>query len=312
MFFDMKRMNFYIIPVLSLAMVSCTHSEKNRQEEQNKEVYNMPVVPSTLNTPEARSEYLMAHYWDNFNFSDTSMTSRPKISEQAFADYVNILNNIPPETAGRGISLLMEKAGASSAMLLYFEKLSEKYLYDPNSPVRNELLFEYFLKSVLKSTAIDETHKIRLSMQLKIVQKNRPGSKATDFSYTLPGGKTFKLSALDAELVVLYFNNPECHDCSTVKEQLSTSKIINALIQRNLLKILAVYPDEDITIYRKHVNEMPSDWINAYNKGAVIKNRELYDLKAIPTLYLLDKNKTILLKDATFEILEAYLGQNYC
>jgi hypothetical protein len=33
----------------------------------------------------------------------------------------------------------------------------------------------------------------------------------------------------------------------------------------------------------------------------------LYDLKAIPTLYLLDGSKTVLLRDATLEEIEKYL-----
>lgn len=311
-----KKIGFYILFLLFvITTVSCTSSERKKQKHTKKEepagMFKMPEIPVTLNSPEARAEYLMAHYWDNFNFSDTSMINKPQISEQAFADFVNIINNIQPVIAEKGITNLMSRAGASSAMLLYFEKLSEKYLYDPNSPVRNEQMFEYFLKSIIHSSIIDETYKIRPAMQLKTVLRNKPGTKATDFSFTLPDGKTSKLSSVHAGLVLLYFNNPECHDCSTVKNKLISSQVIKALTQKGLLKILAVYPDEDIALYKKHQSEMPEEWINAYNKGAVIKNRELYDLKAIPTLYLLDRDKTVLLKDVTFEMLESYLAQKY-
>ena len=41
-----------------------------------------------------------------------------------------------------------------------------------------------------------------------------------------------------------------------------------------------------------------------------IKEEQVYDLKAIPTLYLLDKDKTVLLKDATAPAIEAYLMQH--
>ena len=37
------------------------------------------------------------------------------------------------------------------------------------------------------------------------------------------------------------------------------------------------------------------------------KEKQLYDLKAIPTLYLLNKEKTVLLKDATTQAIEEYL-----
>lgn len=142
--------------------------------------------------------------------------------------------------------------------------------------------------------------------------KNKPSeNKAANFDYTLPDGSTHKLSALHSEYVILYFHNPECRECATVKEKLVSSPILNTLQQKGQLKILALYPDEDLKACRQHLPEMPAEWINAYDKGTIIKNRELYDLKAIPTLYLLDKDKTVLLKDAPFESLEAYLAQKH-
>ena len=39
------------------------------------------------------------------------------------------------------------------------------------------------------------------------------------------------------------------------------------------------------------------EWINAYDAGQVLTMKKLYDLKAMPTLYLLGKNKVVLLKD---------------
>lgn len=39
-----------------------------------------------------------------------------------------------------------------------------------------------------------------------------------------------------------------------------------------------------------------------------IQDKELYDLKAIPTNYLMDGGKTVLLWDPTFELFEKYLN----
>jgi hypothetical protein len=73
------------------------------------------------------------------------------------------------------------------------------------------------------------------------------------------------------------------------------------------LSILSLYTDEDLSVYWSTLDKMPKTWINAYDKKVVVKNQSLYDLKAIPTLYLLDKDKKVLLKDVPFEVLEQYL-----
>ena len=55
--------------------------------------------------------------------------------------------------------------------------------------------------------------------------------------------------------------------------------------------------------------EQPKEWICTYDDGQVITKERLYDLRAIPTFYLLDREKRVLLKDAPFRIIEAYLGE---
>ena len=55
--------------------------------------------------------------------------------------------------------------------------------------------------------------------------------------------------------------------------------------------------------------EQPKEWMCTYDDGQVITKERLYDLRAIPTFYLLDENKKILLKDVPFQAIEAYLNQ---
>ena len=84
---------------------------------------------------------------------------------------------------------------------------------------------------------------------------------------------------------------------------------INKEFEAGNLKILSVYPDEDKEEWERHLSDFPKEWINGYDKKLMIKEKNLYDLKAIPTLYLLDKNKKVLLKDAVVGQIEQYLQQ---
>ena len=45
-------------------------------------------------------------------------------------------------------------------------------------------------------------------------------------------------------------------------------------------------------------NELSDEWVNGYDKGQILTNELHYDLSAIPSFYLLDKDKKVLLKDA--------------
>ena len=102
-------------------------------------------------------------------------------------------------------------------------------------------------------------------------------------------------------------NKEECDACGQYLRQLSTAPIIDRMVKDGDLTPLAFYPDEQLDEWYKHEEDFPDYWINSYDKEQVMHKQNLYDLKAIPTLYLLDKNKVVLLKDATPSSIEEYL-----
>ena len=98
--------------------------------------------------------------------------------------------------------------------------------------------------------------------------------------------------------------------CREISEEMKQSQIISDLQSEGRLKILAIYPDENLEEWHKHYSDIPSAWINGYDKGCHIERENLYNVSAIPALYLLDKEKIVLVKDSTnVEEIEFVLAQ---
>ena len=107
---------------------------------------------------------------------------------------------VTPEVATSSIKGMMHKAAADSSFFAHMAGLYEKYLYDPNSPMRDESLYIPVLESVLAAPAIlDEVNKIRPAHLLELALKNRIGEPAIDFTYTLADGKTGTLYNVKAD-----------------------------------------------------------------------------------------------------------------
>ncbi|MDL2255313.1 DUF5106 domain-containing protein [Parabacteroides sp. OttesenSCG-928-K15] len=270
-------------------------------------------APATITDAALRAEYLAIHYWDNFNFSDTTLIHQPEITEQAFVDFIVVLPHVAKQKATEGINTLLSKAEKEETGRMYqhFLELSEKYLYDPNSPLRNEELYIPVTQYILQDTRTGETERIRPAHRLNMMLKNRVGEKAGNFTYTLSNGQSKHLSDIKSEYTLLFFHNPDCALCREVSLALKTSPIVNNLLGKGTLSLLALYPDEDLSIWRKHLNDMPQNWINAYDKGTIISKKELYDLKAMPTLYLLNQEKHVVLKDVDFATMETWLLNSF-
>ena len=174
----------------------------------------------------------------------------------------------------------------------------------PQIMVAPEQRAEFLVKHYWDNVNFADTNYIH---HPEIAQKNRIGTKAINFTYTLASGAQGSLYQLNADYLLLFINNPGCHACTETIEGLKQAPIISQLIKEKKLIVLSIYPDEELDDWRKHLNEFPKEWINGYDKKFTIKEKQLYDLKAIPTLYLLNKEKTVLLKDATAQAIEEYL-----
>lgn len=301
----------YVFLFLSLLLFLNCNGQQNKKATTEKNsappAFRMVNIPSMILDHGERAEYLAKHYWDNFDFTDTTYIHLPQITEQAFVDYIDVLYLVPPPVSSAAIKDMLKKAEADSTMFLYFTNLYEKYLYDPNSPMRNDELYIPVLEAILASPII--TEKIRPTHLLELAQKNRIGQEAANFTYILANGKSGTLYTIQSDYTLIFFYNPGCHTCKEIMEQLTSSLRIDYLIQEKKLTILAVYPDEDLTEWKNYLSQVPEKWINSYDKDARLQNKEIYDLKAIPTLYLLDKDKKVILKDTTFEQLENYFRQ---
>jgi hypothetical protein len=85
------------------------------------------------------------------------------------------------------------------------------------------------------------------------------------------------------------------------------SPFLNHLLETGRLDVLAIFTDEDLDWWRQNQDHISPRWINAHDEPRIIRSQTLYDLRAIPSLYLLDRNKRVLLKDADVRSVELYL-----
>ena len=73
--------------------------------------------------------------------------------------------------------------------------------------------------------------------------------------------------------------------------------------------VVSLYPDESLTSWNKNKGIYPYNWIVARYARDI--DRERYNIPAIPSTYLLDKNKKVIYKDAIIEAVESYLRHKY-
>lgn len=183
-------------------------------------------------------------------------------------------------------------------------KYQKHYFFDPNSPFRNEEYMIPVFEAVLESKYSDYSQKEDARYFLPLFSLNRLGEKAADFTFFTKGGRTRNLYSMQSDFILLFFSNPGCENCKQITDALKADVFISQTMADGRLTVVNIYPDDDIQAWYDYVQNYPKEWISGYASDIDDSTPErsmLYYLRAIPSLYLLDRDKRVLLKDAPIE-----------
>ena len=270
---------------------------------------DIPQPPALLSGDSLRMGWLAGHYWDNLDWGDERWVADTAALESYFTPWAELLSRMPETEAARLSGSLFRKGNDHPDMQLRLLEAAEYFWDHPNSPFRNEELFIPVLEAIIAAPGIDSLYKLRPGAQLASAHKNRPGMRAADLTYTLGSGATGRLSDIRAEYTLLMFYNPGCPECGRLEEYIPRSEVLGPLIASGRLTVLAIYPDEDVAAWRDHLSQMPVGWTvgRCYiQKGG----RGPYFLPSIPALYLLDRDKNVLVKDRPVKEIESWFTRH--
>lgn len=224
---------------------------------------------------------------------------------KAFAAWGELLLQLPEAEGAAITGKFIADGEAFPEMQIQLMRIAELCFNDPNSFYRNEELYIPMLEAVISAPSIEEGDKTHYRFQYRMAMKNRKGTKAGNFHYLTSQGEKGNLHQWSHDYILLYFFNPECNDCARVKAYIEASSVFGKLQEEGRLKVIAIYPDEDMGAWNRHIGENPDGWVTA--RYASMEEADAFYLPAIPNLYLLDKDKTVLLKDAPVERIEKML-----
>lgn len=314
----MKRSILIILAAVALAAGCGPRS--GRSTDPAAKAADMRDFP-TVKTPDVYSEnkdrqrFLAEHFWDRF-FSEregmvcdsfTVYGVPTPVLEEAFSGYVAVLQSIDIATAKEDIGAFFDRIESAqredigSNVYEVFGLLMDRYLYDPNSPFRNEDLYQPYVEKLSKSKLTSPDMAPAFANEARLCALNPIGSPAADFRFTDSNGVTRRLHDVNALHTLLLFSNPGCTACEDLVKSIKSIRNIDRKISMGRLAIVNVYIDDDLNAWRQHLPGFPRNWYNGYDTDHVIRRDLIYNIRGIPSLYILDKDKRVVMKDAPEE-----------
>jgi thiol-disulfide isomerase/thioredoxin/uncharacterized protein YcfL len=272
------------------------------------QLYRQPVLPSLLEADQ-RLGYLIQHYFDHTNFNDTALLRSNAWANKAI-NFLGLFSNprmnqkqLEAEFI-KAVTILLSAAGENEEVFSFLLD----YLVMGFDKFHFEDVITYIAENFEDPHACENAdRKSALQKKLETFKKIAIGKPAPPIEMPDISGKPFKLSELDSEYTLLLFWSSECGHCINMMPKVLTY-YHNQDPRR--VEVVGIAIDTSRVLWEETVRTEGLDWINLSDlKGFDGEASDLYNIYATPTMFLLDRNKTIVGKPISYRELEVVLRE---
>ena len=250
-----------------------------------------PLIPDSIGIFQKRCDYLARHFWD-FCDLKKAFSSRQKMAQE-FSVYLSILQNASTDSAFASVERLTKKLEKRPSDLLFLTERAEAQLYSDTAEVWIDELYLPFIRAAIANKKIDKATKARFVHQETILSNSLPGNTAPSLPYTDRNGLPGNLDNDSAQVVVVFFNDPDCSDCNLARIRLHADISASELIDAGTVRVVSIALTDPDESWRLAVADYPETWVVAANPDADLT----FDLRSgTPEFYVLDKNHKIRFK----------------
>lgn len=253
--------------------------------------------------------YYREHFFDNFPLTDEALIRIPAPGLKTKIDeYLDKLYAPDPDTLMKAIDGMVERAKSDPEMVKFivYTCLSK---YETPKIMGTDAVFmkiydKYFATGDMDYWANDKL-KNNLKEAADRIRESLVGHKGANLVLQDADGKMQSMYDLKNKYVILYIFDPDCGHCR--KE---TPKLVNFLNHTKFdVGVYAVSADSSLTKMKNYITEMGMQKFTTvcYYYSATGHYQKLYDAIETPSLYVLDRNHTIIGKKVPSDDLEKFL-----
>lgn len=255
-----------------------------------------PLVPDSISTFQGRCNYLSDHFWD-FCEMTKAFSAKQKMAQEMKV-YLSVVANAEPDRAVAGVNALMKRLEKQPKDQLFIVSVAESQLYGDTAEMWIDELYLPFAEAVVANKRIAKAEKARYEQQASVLRRSLVGSPAPSLPYTKADGSKGDLLNDSAEVVLVFFNDPDCSDCAMARLRLDADISTTELIAEGTVRVVSISLADPDDQWRKSVEAFPESWTVAAAPDADLE----IDLRSgPPDFYILDRKHNIRYKHLSIE-----------
>lgn len=284
----------FMLSVATAIAIGILPTPDIRAEIVIEPLFEYPMAPDSISNLQDRSDWLMQHFWDGMDFANKQTVDQNALND-AFAVYTAPMQFASVTEVNASIDKLISRYSKNPVLSLQFGKAAEEALYGPRAYFWNDELYLKFLDALVSNKGIKKERKLRYNRQRDLISATMVGKRPPAFDYLTPQGKKSRFDPTGV-ITLIEFGDPDCTDCRHARLKMETNVTFGRLIDTGKLNVMFINVDPDEG-WEQKLASYPAKW----HVGASDDVADLYDLRATPSIYIVDRNGTVAAKNVDIE-----------
>lgn len=272
-------------------------------EQQPGALFAYPMAPDTCTTLESRCNYIITHFWENYDISKP--IADDAAFEVTFRDFVDFFRYAHRNVVLATVRDFVNKAQSNTSNLAKIGEVAERALYGSDAEYWSDEVYVAFIRPMAASKQLPKAVRDHYAAQLASINSVQVGVPL-DIEYTGTDGQRHRLSELEAKTYILLFVDGET-DSTIGRLRLSTDVALNALLDSG-----------DAVLVCLCLNKYSADWAAAaagyaenWTVGCADDLTRKLDLRSFPCCYILDQDRNVMNKSLSVPGLMSAVNPNY-
>jgi len=293
----MLRRTLWIIVALWLCAIGAIGASAQEQEQPQAPPFEYPVAPDTCSTLESRCNYIVQHFWDNYDISKPITDLRA--FHIAFRDFVGFFRHAHRNVVKSAIRDFMFKAQSNASNLSKIGFAVDMAVYGPTSVYWSDEVYVAFITPLARSKQLPENEQKYYKRQLEIVNRYQVGNDV-NFEFTDITGAKRMLSDVPAKYMLIYFTD-DGTDSSIGRVRLSSDLQLNSLMEAGEITVV------EISFVDYSAEWAAKDYPQGWTVGCNTQLAKELDLRFLPCCYLLSEGHKLAHKCITVDAIKDFL-----